>query len=181
MDVFAKNLISHDYDEERLINNFKINRLEETEKTEYDSLICITRANGKEEREMVRFAIRDNQYREDYGFCFLAKQNNNSQAQCQTLYYLETVILDRKLSENFIRRIIKEVLSGLVDRTALSNDRLFTKSTTRSYPFYGTHLDQTIESVIKEILPLYNTERTGIVDLSPECEARLKQTANKYF
>ncbi len=172
MEIIAKQLIFHGYDEEYLKKNCSPNTLKD-ENLEWNKE---ENKNHPYAEDIVNndiiFSIRDIDKKEDYAFIFFKKQSLDK----IFLFTITKVVLDKNLPESYIRVIIKNCLTVLVNGNYLRNDRIIAKD---NYPFYEPGVSDTIDKVSDEILPLFRTSKNGVVDLSPEQIERIKNTFNR--
>ena len=172
MEIIASQLVFHDYDKNNLNKScspiyFKDCSFEwNVETNKYHKYADDINGND------IVISIRDIKTDEDYGFLFFTKKPYND----IFLYTLTKVILDKKLSDEFIRKEIDSVLTTLNNGNYIRNDRLITNT---NHPFFPPHVEDTKRKVSDEIILGFVASRDGILPMSQEQEKKYKEIGNK--
>jgi len=172
MEIIAKQLIFYVYNEDYLNKNCSPNTIKD-ENLEWNENEHKTNPFASEINDNdIVISIRDLEKQEDYGLFFFKKQKVGD----VFLFTITKGIIDSNLPESYIRTILQNCLTTLVNGNYLRNDRLIANN---NYPFYEPHVSDTIGKVSNVILSLFRTSRDGIVDLSTEQTERIKKSYNK--
>lgn len=89
-----------------------------------------------------------------------------------SVYVLEKIFLDKRLSEDNIRCFVHRILSVLVNEKYQDGDRL--KVSKNYLPYYQPHIDNTKKRVGDLIVREFITSQTGIIQIPDDFMEKLK-------
>ena len=89
-----------------------------------------------------------------------------------SVYVLEKIFLDKRLSEDNIRCFVHRILSVLVNEKYQDGDRL--KVSKKYLPYYQPHIDNTKKRVGDLIVREFITSQTGIIQIPDDFMEKLK-------
>ncbi len=171
MEIVAKKLIHHTFDEDYLEKNcspvpLKDDRIEWNDNT-------IHRYSKDISCNDIAFSIHDTVNGAEFGYFFFTKKAHND----IFVYELTKAVFDSDLPEEFIRAETDYVLTILENDNYLRNDRLFIGG--NNLPFYEAHINDTKKLAADLILQEFKSKRDGITSIPQEFADKLKEIADK--
>lgn len=181
MEIIVKKLVFKEISEEYLRKHCSPNALKDTnlEWNREDNKLH-NFAEDIENNDIV-ISIRDDQNRKDDYMCFFftvkeSPEKVNEGEEKPRLYYLNKVVIDSDLSENYIKESVQNVLKVLNNGVAIRLDRLYINNNDR-HPFYEAYLNRTINIVSEAIIREFKTQKTGMAQLAPKMLEKLNKNA----
>lgn len=183
MEIIVKKLVFKEISEEDLRKRCSPNTLKDTnlEWNREDNKLH-NFAEDIENNDIV-ISIRDDQKgKDDYMYFFFTVKESpekvNEGEEKPRFYYLNKVVIDSDLPENYIKESVQNVLKLLNNGVSIRLDRLYINNNDR-YPFYKEHLNRAINIVSEAIIREFKTQKTGMAQFPPEFEEKLSNIAEK--
>ena len=165
MEVIVKKLVFKTISEEDLRKQCSPNALKDTnlEWNREDNKLH-SFSEDIENNDIV-ISISDNQNgKDDYMYFFFTVKGSpekvNEGEEKPRLYYLNKVVIDRDLSEDYIKESVRNVLKVLNNGVSIRLDRLCINNNDR-HPFYEAYINSTVNNVSDAIIREFKTQKTG--------------------
>lgn len=185
MEIIVKKLVFKEISEEDLRKRCSPNTLKDTnlEWNREDNKLH-NFAEDIENNDIV-ISIRDDQNgKDDYMYFFFTVKESPEKVKegekKPRFYYLNKVVIDSDLSENYIKKSVQNVLKLLNNGEGIRLDRLYINNNDDDrLPFFEARLNSTINIVSETIIRGFLKEKTGLTPFTSKFKEKLPNIVAK--